>query len=117
MTENSTDLKKIRYRIEPLDDMESVQDRRERYLDYIDEMITVGNSTDILDTLLMFVNICETAPYRHTQTKEQLTWNTACAFSLRQVLKVMSNLTEEAPKPNIELEDQTLYYNDRYSLH
>ena len=107
----------IRYRIESSADEESVQDRRVHYQEFIEEMLAHGSSTELMDTLLIFANICETAPYRHAQSREQMRWNAACAYSLRQVLSALTSMTEHGPKPNIELEDHTLYRIQQQFLH
>lgn len=107
----------IRYRRDSSDNVDEAQERLTNYRQFIGETIANCSSEEMLDTLLMFVNICETAPYRHAQTPEQLKWNAMCAYSLRHVLKIMSNLSPHAPKPNVELEDQTLYYTDQQPLH
>lgn len=117
MSENPDKDIQIRYRMESTDDPEIADDRRLQYREFVEDMIAEGSSESILDTLLMFVNLCETAPYRQAQTKDQMKWNATCAFSLRQVLKVMSNLSEHSPKPNLELEDQSLYYDDLHRFH
>jgi hypothetical protein len=108
---------KIRYRKESDIDIEDAQDRRERYREFIEDMIMNGDGNDLLDTLLMYSNICETAMYRRSISKEQWKWNTTCAYSLRQVLRVLSNLSDPSPKPNIELEDQSLYFIEQQRLH
>jgi len=117
MSDNPDKDIQIRYRLESTDDPEIADDRRLQYREFVEDMIAEGSSESILDTLLMFVNLCETAPYRQAQTKDQMKWNAACAFSLRQVLKVMSNLSEHSPKPNLELEDQSLYYDNLHRFH
>jgi hypothetical protein len=107
----------IRYRTESDIDREETLERRERYREFIEDMIMNGDGNDLLDTLLMYSNICETAMYRRSISKEQWKWNMTCAYSLRQVLRVLSNLSDPSPKPNIELEDQSLYFIEQERLH
>ena len=69
------------------------------------------NANDIMDTLLVMANVCETRALFSTANPEFAEWYGKTANMLRAVLVILNRLNDDA-RPNIKLENPLLYLPD-----
>ncbi len=99
----------MEYRTTVPDDHEDADDEFAGMSDYVHELMGQSSSVDIMDTLLIITNICETRAILHAPDRSASVWYTNLGNHIRDLLGRVT-VESEFALPNAALENPLLYY-------
>lgn len=103
----------IRYRTEPPDeDFDTPEDEHRAVCEFVRGMEAEMSAHTALDTILTISKIFEFRGAMHQPDSFTGIWYTDTSRLLRKVISLATHLGEDAPRPDIKYEDDTLYWPD-----
>lgn len=91
------------------DGYENADDEREAIFTYIQGLAENAGPDEMMDTLLVMVNLCAMRAILHGPDRQMSGWYEHVSTTIR---KALSECTRSFAKPNVLLEDASLYYPD-----
>jgi hypothetical protein len=92
----------------------NAEDEREAIYEHIQGLSETAGPDEIMDTLLVMVNICAMRAILYSPNARMSDWYLHVSDTIR---KALGDCTRSFARPNVMLEDATLYYPDSGIAH